>query len=193
MNKIKTLTIAIILFLSYLAVMPLIPSTIEKELSIDQFIFERTLEVSFPDNFIPQEHFAINNKTYERQTQQSTNTFQTQSGDIDYLILTDETFWNSFNEYFRDWKIENSDEINSLEIVNTSTIYADPDTWVYGKYGDANPSNPWIITPSDNISLFNDSQCKIRNFIRKYVTEKNTSYILLAGNRNYLPVRMATT
>ena len=121
------------------------------------------------------------------------------ASDIDYLIITNDTFYNSINNSFKDWKINSDDKINSIEILNLSTIITMSDCYVNGTYGDATNSsggNPWITNGKEinsNYNLFNDTQCKIRNCIRKYASEYNTSYILLVGNKDYMPPRMICT
>jgi hypothetical protein len=82
-------------------------------------------------------------------------------------------------------------------IKTVEDIVNDPDYWVAGKWGDANPSNPFIKTPvTSGLSLFNDTQAKIRNFIRDAYANFGVDYVLLGGDAddndgdiNIVPVR----
>lgn len=162
----------------------------------DAMQYDTLLEVQLPDGFIPEEHFAKNKNTFEPSGEPPT--FNAEST-VDYLIITDTSHWNIINSDFKQWKIIHDMKIDTIAILNISNILSDPDCWVNGTYGDAtnkSNGNPWIedneeITTS--FELFNDTQCKIRNCIRKYVNEYHTNYVLLVGNKNILPVRMAST
>jgi len=82
-------------------------------------------------------------------------------------------------------------------IKTVEDIISDSDYWVTGKWGDANPNNPFIETPvASDLSLFNDTQAKIRNFIRETYMNYGVEYVLLGGdaddndgNINIVPVR----
>ena len=116
--------------------------------------------------------------------------------DYDYVIITNGTYWDILNNDFKDWKISTDSKISSIWIVNVSTITSNSDYWVNGTYGDATNTtggNPWIADGKEitaDYELFNDTQCKIRNFIRFCVTDHNVDYILLGGNKNIVPPRM---
>jgi len=149
-----------------------------------------------PSGFEPEEHYAKNKEF--KIIEHNQLTFEPQIG-LDYLIITSETLWDSFNA-FKEWKPLNDDKISTINIINVSEILLETDCWVAGQYGDAtneSNGNPWIedgkeIT-SDHYALFNDTQCKIRNYIRKMVTESSLQYVLLAGNKDHVPVRMVCT
>lgn len=123
--------------------------------------------------------------------------FDSQDEVVDYLIITDSSLYNTVNNNFKDWKIENDDKINTIHIKNISDITSTPDYWVNGQYGDATVSgNPWIDSGKEitsNFDLFNDTQCKIRNCIRHYVDAHSTDYVLLFGNDNIVPSRIVMT
>ena len=118
------------------------------------------------------------------------------SPDYDYVIITNGTYWDIFNQDFKDWKIANDPKIDSIWIVNVTMITGNSDFWVNGTYGDATNTtggNPWISDGKEitgNYFLFNDTQAKIRNFIRYCVTEHGVEYVLLGGNKNIVPPRM---
>jgi hypothetical protein len=121
------------------------------------------------------------------------------ASDIEYLIITNDSFYETLNENFKDWKISNDDKINSVAIENLSDIIDNQEYWVNGSYGDATNSsggNSWIPDGkeiTDSYQIFNDTQCKIRNCIRDYTSNHNVSYVLLVGNKNYMPPRMVRT
>ena len=113
-----------------------------------------------------------------------------------YVIITNESFYPIFKNYFKNWKILNDDKISNILIINVSDIISNSTYWVNNSYGDANSSNSWLLgeTPiSVNYSLFNDSQAKIRNFLRYAYNNYNTRYCLLGGNKDVIPVRMVAS
>ena len=115
---------------------------------------------------------------------------------IDYLIVTNQTLYNTVNNSFKDWKLTTDDKINSIRIVNLSEITQKPFVWVNGSYGDAtnvSEGNPWMPDGkeiTDNFHLFNDTQCHIRNYIRYMVDTYNITYVLLLGNKDVIPPRL---
>ena len=125
--------------------------------------------------------------------------FDPENPDYDYVIITNETLWQTFYDEFYSWKISNDPKISSIYIVNVSTITANSTYWVNGTYGDATNTtggNPWIPDGKEvtfNWSIFNDSQAQIRNFIRDYYDNHNTRYVLLGGNKDAVPVRQVAT
>jgi len=127
-------------------------------------------------------------------TQQSN--FNPQNPDYDYLIITNESFYDLINENYKDWKINNDNKINSILIVNVSTILNQTNCSINGTWGDATNTsngNPWIEDGKEVTSdyeMFNDSQAKIRNYIRYCYTTHNTRYVLLFGNSQVIPPRM---
>jgi len=117
----------------------------------------------------------------------------------DYVIITNESLYDTFNTNFKSWKIANDDKISNIRIINISNITSDPTFYVNGSYGDAinfSNGNPWIADGEeihDNYTLFNDTQCKIRNFIRWSYNNTNTRYVLLGGNYQIVPTRYVRT
>jgi len=110
----------------------------------------------------------------------------------EYIIITNETFYPVFKDFYKDWKIGNDSKINNILILNVSDITPNSNYWVNGSYGDANTSNTWLLGQhiSSSYELFNDTQAKIRNFIRYAYDTYSTRYILLGGNKNAVPTRM---
>ena len=128
---------------------------------------------------------------------QQTN-FDPETPDIEYIIITNETLWSTFHNNFKSWKISNDPKINDILIVNVSDITSS-DYWVNGTYGDATNAtggNSWIPDGKEvtsSWSLFNDTQAQIRNFLRDYYNNENTRYVLLGGNEDIVPPRMAAS
>ena len=113
-----------------------------------------------------------------------------------YLVITNETLWPVFNDFYKDWKVANDQKVGSMTIVNISDIIANTTYWVNGTYGDATNAtggNPWVEDGKEitnNWSIFNDTQAQIRNFIR-FATDGGCEYVLLGGNKDVVPPRMA--
>ena len=120
-------------------------------------------------------------------------------GDIEYLIITNESFYPILNNYFKSWKISKDDKINDILIVNVSDITSNGSFCVNSSYGDAtndSSGNHWITDGKEvtsNYELFNDTQAQIRNYIRYCYDTYNTRYVLLAGNKDAVPVRMVAS
>lgn len=118
---------------------------------------------------------------------------------FEYLIITTETFYDVVNNEFKEWKKINDDKIYQVVIKNVSEIIQKQFTWVNGSCGDATNAtngNPWIADGQeihDHYSLFNDTQAKIRNYIRYCWDVNDTRYVLLFGNKDVVPVRMVTS
>ena len=134
------------------------------------------------------------------QTDFTTQNYNTQdSDDFEYLIITNESLWSRMNTAFKDWKIEQDPKITNISIVNVSDIISNSLFWVNGTYGDATNTtggNHWIdngAEVSSSYSLFNDTQAKIRNYIRWCYDTKATRYVLIVGNNAVVPTRMATS
>lgn len=94
----------------------------------------------------------------------------------------------------KDYYIPLADEHNAtgnLTFIKTvEDITNNPDYWVTGEWGDANPDNPFIDTPvTANLSHFNDTQAKIRNFIREAYTNWGIEYVLLGGDNDTISTR----
>jgi len=122
-----------------------------------------------------------------------------QSPDYEYVIITNETLWSTFNDNFKDWKIASDSKINDIWIVNVSDILGWRSYSVNSTCGDAtneSMGNHWIPDGKEVTTaygLFNDTQAQIRNFLRDCYDTENTRYVLLGGNKNMVPPRMATT
>ena len=71
----------------------------------------------------------------------------------------------------------------SATIVTIEDINENPDYAVNGIWGDNNPENPFIMEPIiGDTELFDDTQARIRNFIRYAYMTWGTEYVLLAGD-----------
>jgi len=158
--------------------------------------------------FVPQTYYSSNKRfdteemTFRIYFESKPSSFKTSydpQADYDYVIITNESLWQTFYDEFYSWKISNDPKISSIYIVNVSDITANSIYWVNGTYGDATNEtggNPWIPDDKEvtyNWSIFNDTQAKIRNFIRDYYTNHNTRYVLLGGNKDVVPPRQAAT
>jgi len=129
---------------------------------------------------------------------QKSNTFMTQNYEsqadtYEYLIITNKTFWPLLYNYFKDWKISTDNKINNILITNVSTIINNSLCDVNGTYGDGNNANTWIsgIQLTSDWEMFNDTQAHIRNYIRYCYDIYTTRYVLLFGNAQVVPPRMA--
>ncbi len=118
--------------------------------------------------------------------------------ELDYIIITNENLKNSTLEYNFQALIES--KINrglSSKIFTVEEIIGNPDYFINGTWGDNNPDNPFYEREINfNYSLFNDTQAKIRNFIRYVYFELGVDYVLLGGDadsdnylENIIPVR----
>jgi len=125
--------------------------------------------------------------------------YDPQAPNYEYVIITNETLWDTFNTNFKSWKISNDYKINDIFIINISSILANSSYWVNGTYGDGtneSNGNPFIPDGKEltsNWSMFNDTQAKIRNFLRAYYTNNATRYVLLGGGFETVPVRYVST
>ncbi len=115
-----------------------------------------------------------------------------------YVVITSEEFAEATAEYtFQDLIDSKINQGMTASIVTIESILENSDYGVNGTWGDNNPDNPFYQEDvSDNISLFDDTQARIRNFIRYAYTELGTEYVLLAGDAdeiveedNILPCR----
>jgi hypothetical protein len=97
-------------------------------------------------------------------------------------------------QYFAQSKI---DKGLSADIFTVEEIVSNPEYSVNGTWGDNNPDNPFYQSEiTENFEMFDDTQAKIRNFIRYAYVELETDYVLLAGDAdgyseedNIIPVR----
>ncbi len=107
----------------------------------------------------------------------------------EYVIITNEALKSADDEYtfqdlldFKESKGLNSTIVTVEEIVNNSEY------WVNGTWGDNNPSSPFYESEiTANYSMYNDTQAKIRNFIRYANWEWGTDYVLLGGDADRHP------
>ena len=122
------------------------------------------------------------------------NNFQINSlsNDVyDYVIITNENLKNSNFQIL----LAHKAQYLTTKIVTVEEICNNTDFWVFGKYGDATSEsggNPWVEDGkevTENYELFNDTQARIRNFIRYACTEWDTKYVLLGGDVEIIPVR----
>jgi len=110
----------------------------------------------------------------------------------EYVIITDRNLEKSNFQILIDYK----SQYIKATIVTIEDIISNSSFWVNGTYGDAtnkSSGNPWIEDGKEvktNYSRFNDTQAKIRNFIRYAYSEWGTRYVLLGGDIQILPVRM---
>ena len=117
---------------------------------------------------------------------------------VNYVIITNEMLANSGLEdnlqYFVQSKI---DKGLSADIFTVEEIVSNPEYSVNGTWGDNNPDNPFYQSEiTENFEIFDDTQAKIRNFIRYAYVKLETDYVLLAGDAdgypegdNIIPVR----
>jgi hypothetical protein len=117
----------------------------------------------------------------------------------EYIVITTGTLWSTLNQNFKQWKIDSDSKISNILITNVSDIINIPQCWVNGTYGDATDNahgNHWVETGkaiTSQYSMFNDTQAKIRNYIRYCYDNYGTRYVLLAGNKNLVPPRIMFT
>ena len=125
--------------------------------------------------------------------------YDPQAPDYDYVIITNTSFWSIYNDYYKDWKIDQDSKINSILIVNVSDITSNSTFWVNGTFGDATNTsngNPWIPDGkeiSSSWDLFNDTPAMVRNFLRYCNTTHNTRYVLIGGDKDVVAPRMAAS
>ncbi len=113
------------------------------------------------------------------------NAFETLLNDeLDYLIITNNRLLNSNLsnnfQFFAQSKINR--EIHT-EIITVEEIINNPEYYVNGTWGDNNPNNPFYQSEiTQKYELFNDTQAKIRNFIRYAYSDLGVDYVLLGGD-----------
>ncbi|RLF60010.1 MAG: hypothetical protein DRN25_03385 [Thermoplasmata archaeon] len=92
----------------------------------------------------------------------------------DYVVITNATFENAFLN-LTNWKETRGLYTNytnlSAKVVLLEDITTNSSFWYDGYWGDGG-----------NESIFNDTQCQIRNFIKMAYNNWSTDYILLAGD-----------
>jgi len=108
----------------------------------------------------------------------------------EYIIITLKKFIPNFEKLIT----HKSQYINST-IVALEDIIENETFWVHGQYGDATnieQGNPFIkvgFEATKNLSLFNDTTAKIRNFIRYAHLNWKTKYVLIGGDNELIPAR----
>jgi len=111
--------------------------------------------------------------------------FTTSAETLDIVIIHDNA--QTIADYYENWKEATTDyEVLSID---KDAITANSTFWVNGTWGDNNPSNPWYISQSiGNYEKYNDTQAKVRNYIRYMKTTYDISYVILFGTTE-VPVR----
>jgi hypothetical protein len=108
-----------------------------------------------------------------------------------YIIITKEDFLISNFQLL----IAHKSQYMNATIVTVEDILANSSFWVNGTYGDATNKlngNPFVDDGEEvthNFDLFNDTEAKIRNFLRYAHLEWGTKYVLLGGDVQTIPVR----
>lgn len=116
----------------------------------------------------------------------------------EYVIITSNKLKNADAGYnFQDLvDFKNANGVSST-IVTVEEIMLNPEYQVTGKWGDANPENPFYNSEiTGSVEKFNDKPARIRNFIRYAYSEWGTNYVLLGGDAdvatssdNIIPLR----
>jgi parallel beta-helix repeat protein len=115
-----------------------------------------------------------------------------------YVLITSQALKNATGEYtFQDLLAYREYQGLNPRVVTVEEIVRNPQYWVNGTWGDNNPHNPFYRTRiTKNYYRFNDTQAKIRNFIRDAYKNWGTRYVLLGGDadmigegQNIVPVR----
>jgi len=108
---------------------------------------------------------------------------------VEYAIITNEELEGTTgNHTFQELVQSKIDKGMSADIFTVEDIVNNPEYSVNGTWGDNNPDNPFynsIIV--GNVELYNDTQAKIRNFIRYAYTKLGTEYVLLGGDADGHP------
>ncbi|KYK34786.1 MAG: hypothetical protein AYK22_04750 [Thermoplasmatales archaeon SG8-52-3] len=114
------------------------------------------------------------------------STIVKQGQEYDFVIITDESFVNANSlDYGRAWStfqdlaIYKNDYTDfKTKIVTIQEILNDPAYYNTGEWGDGDDE------------IFNDPQCRIRNFIKHAYWEENVKYFLLGGDVDIIPARI---
>ncbi len=150
-----------------------------------------TKDYALVENIVDNPSYIHTYKSSSNERSQSLETY-------DYVIITSNELKNSNGEYtfqdLMDYKL--SKGLNPA-IVTVEEIESNSDYGVFGPWGDANSSNPFYESDiTGNLELFDNTQAKIRNFIRYAYTEWGTDYVLLGGDAdvenaedNIIPLR----
>jgi len=109
--------------------------------------------------------------------------FKTTSPHI--YVICDASDYDLATEY-KEWKEANTEYVVYIKTIDS--IINDEDYWADGTWGDKNPSNPWYVSQSswNAASGYNDTACKVRNFIRDKVYNDNAiKAVLIFGKTAY--------
>ena len=103
-----------------------------------------------------------------------------------YIIITSIKLANDFYDL-----IDHKSQYITSNLYLLENIVNDSDFWVNGTWGDNNPDNPYYETtiPYNQCEIFNDTQAKIRNFIRFCHLNLGTDFVLLGGDIDIIPHR----
>lgn len=109
---------------------------------------------------------------------------QSTNEQYEYVIITGEKFIEVNEAHtFADFVEYKKEKGINTTIVTVEEITSNPDYTVDGIWGDNNPDNPFYQTPIiGDKTVFDDTQARIRNFIRYAYTTWGTKYVLLAGD-----------
>ena len=188
----------------------------DKNINIDysQIVYEKPYEYEIYKKgdkydlrfYVPRDYYANGKRItteqmtftvyYDPQKEGYYPLHDTQNPDYDYIIISNETFFPVLRDNFVSWKIANDDKVSSIWLVNVTDITNNGYT-VNDTFGDAtndSGGNPFIPDGKEvtsNYDLFNDTQAQIRNFLRECNYTHNAKYVLLAGDKDVVPVRMA--
>jgi len=104
--------------------------------------------------------------------------------ELDYIIITNNRLLNSnLSNNFQFFAQSKIDRNIHAEIITVEEIINNPDYYVNGTWGDNNPDNPFYQSEiTQKYALFNDTQAKIRNFIRYAFLDLGVDYVLLGGD-----------
>lgn len=107
--------------------------------------------------------------------------------DTSFVIIAPQPFYDYSGTWnlqrLADWHTQN-DTLDTY-VINLADILENSSYWVNGDWGDGNPDNPFKRDDEDAITqynLFNDSQAKIRNYLRYAYITRNVRYALLVGD-----------
>ena len=126
----------------------------------------------------------VDNPSYTDTYTQDLSIKSSPTGTYKYIIITSNKLKNADAEYtFQDLADFKSANGVSSKIVTVEEIMLNPDYQVTGKWGDANPDNPFYNSEiTGSVDTFNDKPARIRNFIRYAYSEWETQYVLLGGD-----------
>jgi hypothetical protein len=104
--------------------------------------------------------------------------------EYEYLIITNNRLLNSnhSNNFYFFAEEKNNRDVKT-KIITVEEIVNNSDYYLNGTWGDNNPDNPFYqMEITKNFSFFNDTQAKIRNYIRYAYSNLGVDYVLLGGD-----------